>query len=678
LTLSGFDALGSQESVLISFVFAAALALSSVSAQLSGAELSETPAVQDGTVAEETGPFSFVLDDAFHGDGLTIPTASRMGGYGAFDVAAADMDLDGDVDVFINWHLGGLELCENTGAGFQVLNVPEADVSGLGEQPGVPSLYARRGATLDALGELPPGIHVWHENALVWSLCLVPPPEGPATALVLRSNESFAEVEGLRQGESLHADRQGLRLTLVPGGPARLLHLANGFPSADLRLRQDESAAVLWPYHVGRTPTRFDTARVQLRKPDPHGIAWVQAFGSAEPELIITRGGNRGTLSEPDPPKSNRVFVYRGDGVVYEQLDPLLAPRDHSRGRSVEWVDVNNDGSNELSIGNKTSPNALWFLDEPAESSASGPVFVDRAAQVGLDHQLGDASAWFDVNGDGLQDQLVLHRHILRFWLNRGDAGFEMSPGLSYGLDLGGSFEERSTGFDKTSLSVFDIDGDGALDVWLSSLGAQGFHKVFRREGAGFLDVTEALGLSELTGTGSTTRLDVDDDGFIDVLALGRQALLLWNRGGELFDVVPLSEVAPGVSGDGSREGLISAATAADIDGDQRTDLVLVGQSRQIAYNRTANQNRSLIVHLADGGFEPVGALVRVHTDDGRASVQRYGSASKSFVSQTLPPLHFGVAAETVITALEVLWPGDTVWTACELPTTAVLQLTRR
>lgn len=647
---------------MIPFVLFVGVVLSGVSAQLAEGE---------------PWPFSFVLDNAFHGDGLTIRPASRVGGYGAFDVAAADMDLDGDMDVFINWHLGGLELCENTGTRFEVLNTPEADVSGVGELPGVPSLFARRGATLGEVGELPPGIHVWHENALVWSLCLVPPAEGPTRTLAVRSNERFRKVEGLLDGESLHADRERLRLTLVPGGPVRLLHLASEFPSADLRLRQEETAIALWPYYVGRTPTRFDGPRVQLRKPDPHGIAWVQALGSAEPELIITRGGNRGTLKDPDPPKSNRVFVFKGDGMVYEQLDPQRAPLDHSRGRSVEWVDVNNDGVNELSIGNKDSPNALWFLDGQDDVSGSGAVFVDRAAQLDLDHQLGDASAWFDLDGDGLQDQLVLYRYLLRVSLNRGDAGFEMATGSSFGLDLGSPFEERSAGFDKTCISVFDFDGDGALDVWLSSLGTEGFHKVFRRAGASFVDVTEALGLSELTGTGSTVRLDVDNDGFIDVLALGETPLLLWNRGGLRFDQVPLPEVAPGVSGDGSREGLLFAATAADFDGDGHTDLVLVGQSRQIAQNRTANDNQHLIVHLRDDRVEPVGTLVRVHTEDGRAHVQRYGSASRSFVSQTLPPLHFGIAAETRVTKLEVLWPGDIVWTPCALPVTESVQLTR-
>jgi hypothetical protein len=615
------------------------------------------------SAAPQDSAISFALEEPFDGEGLTIKLALQVGGYGAFDVVAADMDLDEDMDVFINWHLAGVELFENTGEGLVVLNGSAADVSGVGHLPGVPSLFARRGSTLDELGgESAEGIHVWHENPTVWSLLLVPPADGPATLLSIYCNEKFTQTDGLLEGESVSEDGKQLELKLEPGSPPRLLHLTNVFPSSNLRLDQADDGTATWPYHIGRDPSVLATPAVSLRKPDPHGIAWVQAIGSAEPELIILRGGNRGTLAPPDLPKSNRVFVYEGEQLHYRQLDPQLAPSGFGRARGLEWVDLDNDGINELCIGNMVSPNMVWFLDREQGD------FRDRAKELHLNHWRGDVSAWIDLDNDGWQDQLLVSLSLLRVTRNLGPEGFQSVPAKSYGLSLGGTFNLRSKGFEKTCISVFDIDADGALDIWVSSLGAARFHRIFRRAGERFVDVTEALGLDKLKDTENTVRFDVDNDGYIDVLALGKDPILLWNRAGKHFEQIPLPDVVAELSRDEGMKSLIFAATSADMDSDGRIDLILVGQSRQIAYNRTKNNNRHLVVHLRQDTDEPIGALVRLHTDDGRSPVQRYGSANRSFVSQVLQPLHFGIAADTQVTKLEVLWPGETVWTACELP----------
>lgn len=625
-----------------------------------------------GPTAQRDSVVSFALEQPFQGNGLTIKLARHVGGYAAFDVVAADMDLDDDMDIFVNWHLSGVELFENTGAGLVVLNGPAADVSGIGDLPGVPSLFARRGATLEEIGgESAEGIHVWHEDATVWSLLLVPPPDGRATSLAIRCNETFREVDGLLEGEELHPDGDQISLRLEPGSAPRLLHLRNNYPSSNLRLDQPEAGETSWPYHVGRDASVFETPAVSLRKPDPHGIAWVQAMGSAEPELIILRGGNRGTLAPPDLPKSNRIFVYEGGRMRYRQLDPLLAPTDYGRARGLEWVDLDNDGTNELCIGSMISPNMIWFFDRQAGR------FHDRATELHLSHWRGDVSAWIDLDNDGWQDQLRIELSLLQVMRNRGPDGFQPVPSHNYGLSLGEPFEMLTKGFEKTCISIFDIDADGSLDVWVSSLGAEQFHKVFRRAGKRFVDVTEALGLSGLKGTENTVRLDVDDDGYIDVLALGKNPILLWNRAGEHFEQIPLPDVVPGLPREESLLNRLFAATAADMDSDGRTDLILIGQARQVAYNRTQNDNRHLDVHLRQNTNEPIGALVRLHSDDGRSPVQRYGSANRSFMSQSLQPLHFGIPAGTQLTALEVLWPGDTAWTACELPVESDVRLVR-
>ena len=55
----------------------------------------------------------------------------------AFDVVAADMDVDGDVDVLVNWHhLVRMELFENVAGRFELVNPLERDETGLFDNPG--------------------------------------------------------------------------------------------------------------------------------------------------------------------------------------------------------------------------------------------------------------------------------------------------------------------------------------------------------------------------------------------------------------------------------------------------------------------------------------------------------------------------------------------------------------
>jgi hypothetical protein len=76
-----------------------------------------------------------------------------------------------------------------------------------------------------------------------------------------------------------------------------------------------------------------------------------------------------------------------------------------------------------------------------------------------------------------------------------------------------------------------------------------------------------------------------------------------------------------------------------------------------------------------EGAFEPIGTLVRVTRDDGFVRVAPYGSERRSFVSQTLGPLRFGIAAGTRVAAVEVRWSGESEWKPADLPVGWVLHL---
>jgi hypothetical protein len=378
-------------------------------------------------------------------------------------------------------------------------------------------------------------------------------------------------------------------------------------------------------------------------------MAWVDVEGSPEPELWVTRGGAVGTLRPPFLGKRDRYFVHRGAGTpLYRLADPGTVPREHRRGRQVEWVDVDADGSLELSVTGRGTPNGLLRRDE------EGAAFRDVAEPLGLASLEGEVASWGDLDEDGLPDLFAVASRAIVVFVNRGPgAPFLERPGDELGLRLPPAEEpERRALFEGAALRHADFDNDGRLDLWLLGHGPARTSHLFVRRGEGFEDVSEAVGLASLRGHAPHVLLDADNDGALDLLAFGPEGARLGrNRSGERFEFVPLqAEQVPEA---------ISAAAAGDFDGDGATDLVLVGRHRHLLRNRGAGRNGFLDVVLRRGGRPAVGARVRAYYGDGAVAVQRHGSMHSSGFSQALQPLHFGIPEGVTLERVGVRWPGE-------------------
>jgi hypothetical protein len=157
---------------------------------------------------------------------------------------------------------------------------------------------------------------------------------------------------------------------------------------------------------------------------------------------------------------------------------------------------------------------------------------VDVAAELGLDKTSGGrGSAVFDVDGDGRLDVVFAGAHAgCSVFLNRG-------PGADGKL----AFEDVSTGsgLDRCvygfALAAGDYDNDGKVDLYVSSLGFfNGQGALMRNDGVGpdgrvtFTDVTAEAGLADWGPGFTATWVDYDNDGHLDLF-------LAHNLGG-LFD----------------------------------------------------------------------------------------------------------------------------------------------
>lgn len=193
------------------------------------------------------------------------------------------------------------------------------------------------------------------------------------------------------------------------------------------------------------------------------------ANGNGFLDLVVASGGNESPPGSFD--LANRIYLNDGKGNFTKSQQPVL-DQDRSSSSVIQILDINEDGANDLFIGNRLVPfrygaspsSSIWINDGNGNFTDQTATYAPELQEIGL---ITDAKI-ADWDGDGKQDLIL--------------AGEWMAP--TFFRNTGRKLEkiemptlENLKGWYRT-VEVGDFDGNGLLDFAFGNNGLNSRFKV--------------------------------------------------------------------------------------------------------------------------------------------------------------------------------------------------------
>ncbi|HMB71854.1 MAG TPA: CRTAC1 family protein [bacterium] len=301
------------------------------------------------------------------------------------------------------------------------------------------------------------------------------------------------------------------------------------------------------------------------------GCAWPDVDGDGDPDLLLLSGRDfegHSTGGRQTP------ALYRNDGGTFTDVTKAAGLAVPTYAMGVTYGDYDADGDVDLYV-TALGPNRLWRNDEGK--------FTDVAPALGVDDSgFGSSASWMDYDKDGDLDLITLNY-------------VKWSPETDIFCSLDGTNKSYCT--------------PEAYEGTASHL--------YRNDGSGFTDVTEAAGMHDATMKSlGVVCLDLDDDGWDDVfVAQDTQPNYLYHNEGD--GTFTEQGMIAGVAFDeaGRARGAMGV-DAGDYDGSGRPSLTIGNFSNEMLalyHNEgagffidaapTSNVGRESLLTLAFGAF---------------------------------------------------------------------------
>lgn len=246
--------------------------------------------------------------------------------------------------------------------------------------------------------------------------------------------------------------------------------------------------------------------------------------------------------------------------------------------RSVNWVDINNDGFVDCFISNGPSGgqhNTMFIND------AAGGFVLLEDDPIGSDGEPSDGATFADIDNDGDVDAFVVN------WYNRHN--------LAYVNDGSGHFTRvtqgqwvTNSGFSETA-AFGDYDDDGLVDLYVTNSDGISRNFLYRnQDGISFERIGDGAMGTDQSASRNVNWMDIDADGDLDLFVTNESSQkeqLYRNDGGGVFESVTTTALTSGTFS-------TMSSSWADMDNDGDLDVFLATNgSRNQLYRNDGNMN---------------------------------------------------------------------------------------
>lgn len=327
----------------------------------------------------------------------------------------------------------------------------------------------------------------------------------------------------------------------------------------------------------------------------------------------------------------------------------------------VNMVDMNNDGATDYWSCHDDGAPRQWL------NNGSGTLtyadIIDYTSDPVSDMSGNYGSVWTDFDNDGDIDLYIAKcrqgvnnpedpRRWNRLFVNDGNGNYT-DQADQFGIQIKNQSWTADFG---------DIDNDGDLDLVITNHDAT--IQLFENDGTGnYTEITAGSGL-EITGFFLQSKfVDMDNDGFLDLMIAGGIERFFRNNGNKTFSAIsnlfPAGDVMHSfATGDLNNDGFQDVFASY---GDGYVNADPANPDRLWLNN--GNNNHWLTVRLVgvESNIDAIGARVTIEGPWGTQI--REVRAGESYGMVTSFACNFGVGASTVIPTVTVRWPSGLVET---------------
>jgi hypothetical protein len=541
-----------------------------------------------------------------------------------FDLGAADIDRDGDLDLYGTNHNQRAPFLINDGSGnFE----DRLGSSGFAQIAAIPGFEDGGRPEFDR-----PGLYIYTEQGKKLAIRRVGGQgrvEGSVRAPVdFFGPKTKGDAEAVEVSEEEDPRYRRVEFSLGPGGEVR----GNPrFIEVPIEIEVDGIA----PSEIFLGPRRVNPPETSLtlNYRDRHSVLWAQLGGGPATDALVVRGGIKGVVEEISDLIEDELLI-AGEGGYAERAAEAGLSKDGCRGRGIRPADLGADGDVDVLIECEGADPLLYEQTGPGRFEDRGDLLAGIDA---ADQNL----RWVAMRGPG-QPQLLVSRRGQFDLYEIGEAGTELIESVP------------GDGLVKV-VSAGDYDGDGDQDLFAS---AEGGNTLLRNSGEGYVPIQpEELGLPK-RGL-SASWVDADNDGRLDLHDYQRGLYIQDGRG--RFDAT--GEVPAGSE---SKLPAVARAIWLDTDNDGDREVVVAeraddrGASSYRAFERRGGGGHWLELELEGRGqgLDAIGSAVAVQAGPVASRTALVGESEGSRYSWGHSRLYFGLGNRRRVDRLTIDWTG--------------------